>query len=40
VPVGKKLPAAAKVLCFAPDGRYLAVGNDNGTVYILRLPAR
>lgn len=27
-----------KVL-FAPDGKHLAVGNSNGTVYILRLPA-
>ena len=24
-------------LAFAPDGRHLAVGNRNGTVYVLRL---
>jgi serine/threonine-protein kinase len=27
-------------LAFAPDGRHIAVGNDNGTIYVLRLAAR
>jgi WD40 repeat protein len=28
---------SAHTLAFAPDGRHLAVGNANGTVYLLRL---
>ena len=31
---------AEHALAFAPDGRHLAVGNLNGTVYILRLGSR
>jgi WD40 repeat protein len=27
----------ARALAFAPDGRHLAVGNDDGTLYILRI---
>lgn len=34
-----KLPGGVLSLAFAPDGRHLAIGNGNGTVYILRLPA-
>jgi hypothetical protein len=26
-------------VAFAHDGKHLAVGNSNGTVYVLRLPA-
>jgi WD40 repeat protein len=35
--VGWSLPHAAAV-ALAPDGRHLAVGNTNGTVWVLRLP--
>jgi WD40 repeat protein len=35
-----KLPAAAGAVAFAADGRHLAVGNANGTIYILRLGSR
>jgi serine/threonine-protein kinase len=31
-------PGVVQSLAFAPDGRHLATGNGNGTVYILRLP--
>jgi WD40 repeat protein len=31
-------PFTAEHLAFAPDGRHLAVGNNNGTAHILRLP--
>jgi hypothetical protein len=24
-------------IAFAPDGRHLAIGNDNGTIFILRI---
>jgi WD40 repeat protein/serine/threonine protein kinase len=34
---GWSLPHAAS-LALAPDGRHLAVGNTNGTVWVLRLP--
>jgi WD40 repeat protein len=34
-----KLPGPIQALAFAPDSRHLAVGNSNGTVYVLRLPA-
>jgi WD40 repeat protein len=30
----------ARALAFAPDGRHLAVGNDDGTMYVLRLAER
>jgi serine/threonine protein kinase/WD40 repeat protein len=33
------LRGAPSALAFAPDGRHVAVGNPNGTIYILRLPA-
>jgi len=32
------LRGAAGAVAFAPDGRHVAVGNPNGTIYILRLP--
>jgi WD40 repeat protein/serine/threonine protein kinase len=32
-----RLPGGISALLFAPDGRHLAVGNTNGTVYIIRL---
>jgi WD40 repeat protein len=35
-----KLPAAAGAVAFAADGRHLAVGNANGTIYVLRLASR
>ncbi len=31
------LPGPAESLAFAPDSRHLAVGNRNGTIYVLRL---
>ncbi len=31
------LPFGIGALAFAPDGRHLATGNENGTVYVLRL---
>lgn len=31
-------PGAIGAVCFAHDGKHLAVGNANGTIYILRLP--
>jgi WD40 repeat protein/serine/threonine protein kinase len=34
-----KLPGAVRSLAVHPDGRHLAVGNVNGTIYVLRLPA-
>jgi WD40 repeat protein len=34
-----RLPGAITALVFAPDSRHLAVGNGNGTVYVLRLKA-
>jgi len=36
-PGGKLLATGGGRLAFAPYGRHLAVGNANGTVYILRL---
>jgi WD40 repeat protein/serine/threonine protein kinase len=33
----RELPFQPVGIAFAPDGRHLALGNDNGTVYILRL---
>jgi WD40 repeat protein len=33
-----RLPGMVASLAFAPDGKHLATGNGNGTVYILRLP--
>jgi WD40 repeat protein len=35
---GWQLPAAVNAAALAPDGRHLAVGNPNGTVWVLRLP--
>jgi hypothetical protein len=32
------MPAEVKAVVFAIDSRHLAVGNRNGTVYLLRLP--
>jgi WD40 repeat protein len=32
-----KLPGSVDSVAFAPDGRHLACGNANGTVYILRI---
>jgi hypothetical protein len=32
------LSAAGFRLAFSPDGRYLAAGMDNGTVYLFRVP--
>jgi WD40 repeat protein len=32
-----RLPGTITALVFAPDSRHLAIGNGNGTVYILRL---
>jgi WD40 repeat protein len=32
-----KLPAAVAAVAFADDGRHLAIGNANGTIYVLRL---
>jgi WD40 repeat protein len=32
-----KMPGSVEVVAFAEDGRHLAVGNANGTIYILRL---
>jgi WD40 repeat protein len=32
-------PLQCRSVAFAHDGRHLAVGNSNGTVYVLRLPA-
>jgi WD40 repeat protein len=32
-----KLPGAVERVVFAPDGRHLALGNSNGTVYLLRV---
>ena len=32
-----QLGGAAYALRFSPDSRYLAVGNANGTIYVLRL---
>jgi WD40 repeat protein len=32
-----QLGGPAYALRFSPDGRYLAVGNANGTIYVLRL---
>lgn len=34
-----KLPGRVAALAFAPDSHHLALGNANGTIYILRLPA-
>ena len=33
-----RMPAEVKAVVFAIDSRHLAVGNRNGTVYLLRLP--
>ena len=33
-----RLPGPVYAIAFSPDGRHLATGNANGTVYILRLP--
>ncbi|HEY7311489.1 MAG TPA: protein kinase [Gemmataceae bacterium] len=35
-----RVPFAPRSLAFAPDGRHVATGNDNGTIYILRLAPR
>ncbi|MBL8792703.1 MAG: WD40 repeat domain-containing protein, partial [Planctomycetia bacterium] len=35
-----QFPSGAWNVAFAPDGRHLAIGNGNGTVYILRLAQR
>ena len=32
-----QLPGAVNAVATAPDSRHLAMGNSNGTVYILRL---
>jgi WD40 repeat protein len=32
-----QLPAEVRGVAFAPDGRHLATGNSNGTIYVLRL---
>jgi serine/threonine-protein kinase len=34
------LRGAPTALAFAPDGRHVAVGNPDGTIYILRLPLK
>lgn len=34
---GWQLPGQVGSVAFAPDGRHLATGNSNGTIYILRL---
>jgi WD40 repeat protein/serine/threonine protein kinase len=34
-----KLPGSVEHVVFAPDGRHLALGNSNGTVYLLRVGA-
>ena len=31
------LEGEVRALAFAPDGRHLVVGNDDGTLYVLRL---
>jgi WD40 repeat protein len=31
------LPGPVHCVAFAPDGRHLATGNSNGTIYIFRL---
>ena len=31
-------PLQCRSVAFAHDGKHLAVGNSNGTVYVLRLP--
>jgi len=33
-----ELPTTPQSAVLAPDGRHLAVGNKNGTVWVLRLP--
>ena len=35
-----RVPFAPRCLAFAPDGRHVATGIDNGTIYILRLTPR
>ena len=32
-----KLPHAATQLAWAPDDRYLAIGNEQGVVYVLKV---
>jgi WD40 repeat protein len=36
----RRFPGSVPGLAFAPDGRHLAVGNRDGTIYLLRLPER
>src|SRR5262249_7167370 len=35
-----QLNGEARALAFAPDGRHVAIGNSDGTVYLLRLSAK
>jgi WD40 repeat protein len=34
---GQQFPGEVRCVAFAPDGRHLAVGNSNCTIYLLRL---
>jgi hypothetical protein len=38
-PIRGKPRSAIDSVAIAPDGRHVAVGNTNGTIYILRLAA-
>jgi WD40 repeat protein len=34
----RRLPGPVTSVAIAPGGRYLATGNSNGTIFIVRLP--